>query len=77
MKNRVSVKVRATVNWLKRHIDQEGLRKDLRNLGLVLMGMGIAGFIITADSTSFPEGIFLLIWGLVTWLLGLFKRNRE
>ncbi len=75
MANRVSAKVRATVNWLKQHIDQEGLRKDLRNLGLVLMGMGIAGFIISKDTTSFPEGILLLIWGLVTWLLGLFKRR--
>ncbi len=76
MKHRVSVTVRATLNWLKRHTDQAGLRKDLRNLGLVLMGIGITGFIITADSTSFPEGVLLMIWGLVIGLLGLFKRNR-
>jgi hypothetical protein len=76
MKNRVSVKVRATVKWLKIHLDHEALRKDLRNLGLVLMGLGIAGFIISKDTTSFPEGVVLLIWGLIAWLLGLFKRNR-
>ena len=73
--NRVSVKVRATLQWLKDHLDHEALRKDLRNLGLVLMGLGIAGFIISADDTSFPEGVLLFIWGLVAWLLGLFRRT--
>jgi hypothetical protein len=73
--NRVSVKVRATLQWLKDHLDHEALRKDLRNLGLVLMGLGIAGFIISADDTSFPEDVLLFIWGLVAWLLGLFRRT--
>ena len=49
--------------------------KELRNLGLVLIGLGIAGFIISKDSTSFPEGVVLFILDLTALLLGLFRRN--
>lgn len=45
------------------------LSDDLRK-GAYLMGLGLVGMILSSDNVSVLEGIFLFLFGAVTWIIG-------
>ena len=50
----------------------EAISKDLRQVGIFLMGIGQLGLMINADKITGYEGLLVILVGIVFWVIGLY-----
>lgn len=59
------------------NIDFKALREDLRKLGLVLAGGGLAAIFLGSPATTHEEALQAMVLGLLFYVLGLFSFSSE
>jgi len=63
--------VSSSNRFVARHLDVDKFREDMRKISIVMIGAGAIGIVV--DKIRGSEGLLLLIFGVIIWIIGLYQ----